>query len=223
MQRDFLSIGGYLDSQGYSDAIARFQPLIPRLVSLLSVFRAAGFPIYHTREGHAAHMGTVHSREAHRSAVNGAAIGSQGPLGRLLIRGERGHDIIPELQPLPNEPVIDKPGRGAFANTELEAALRARGVRNLVVCGVTADACVNSTVREASDRGFDVLVVEDGVESVSEELKRWSLEALRVEGGLFGVTDCARAVVEAVESWMGSGEGSAGGTGTLKEGVEGYD
>lgn len=134
--------------------------------------------------------------------MNGAEIGSSGPLGRLLIRGERGHEIIPELQPLPREPVIDKPGRGAFTNTELEGALRARGVKNLIVCGVTADACVSSTVREASDRGFDVCVVEDGVESVSEELKRWSLESIRVEGGLFGVTAGSREIMAAVESWM---------------------
>lgn len=200
MQRDFLSVGGYLDSQGYSPA--RFQSIIPRLVSLLSTFRRAGFPIYHTREGHAPHMATISSRERHRSSVNGAPIGSQGPLGKLLIRGERGHDIISELQPLPREPVIDKPGRGAFVNTELEASLKCKGIRNLVVCGVTADACVSSTVREASDRGFDVLVVEDGVESVNDELKWWSLEAIRVEGGLFGVTAESRDVIGAVESWM---------------------
>ncbi|KAF2792986.1 Isochorismatase hydrolase [Melanomma pulvis-pyrius CBS 109.77] len=200
MQRDFLSQGGYLDSQGYSPA--RFQAIIPRLVSLLSTFRRAGFPIYHTREGHEPHMATISSREKHRSGVNGARIGSQGPLGRLLIRGERGHDIISELCPLPNEAIIDKPGRGAFTHTELDAALRCRGVKNLVVCGVTADACVSSTVREASDRGYDVLVVEDGVESVNDELKWWSLEAIRVEGGLFGVTSECRDIIEAVESWV---------------------
>ncbi|KAF2179375.1 isochorismatase family protein [Zopfia rhizophila CBS 207.26] len=199
MQRDFLSVGGYLSSQGYS--LIRFQCLIPRLASLLSIFRLAGFPIYHTREGHAPHMATISSRERFRSAINGAQIGTPGPLGRLLIRGERGHDIIPELHPLPNEPVIDKPGRGAFAHTDLEAMLRCRGVKNLVVCGVTADACVSSTVREASDRGFDVLVVGDGVESVNDELKKWSLEAIKVEGGLFGVIGEMKDVVDAVESW----------------------
>ncbi|ORY12967.1 isochorismatase family protein [Clohesyomyces aquaticus] len=199
MQRDFLSPGGYLHSQGYS--LSRFQALIPRLQSLLSAFRAASFPIYHTSEGHLPHMATVSSREKHRSSVNGAQIGSQGPLGKLLIRGEKGHDIIPELYPLENEPVICKPGRGAFTHTELDAMLRCRGIRNLVVCGVTADACVNSTVREASDRGFDVLVLEDGVESVNEELKKWSLEAIRVEGRLFGVTAQTADVIRAVESW----------------------
>lgn len=201
MQRDFLSAGGYLDSQGYD--LTRFTSLVPRLVSLLSAFRRAGFPVYHTREGHAPHMATVSSREKTRSSVNGAPIGSQGPLGKLLIRGERGHEIIPELMPLPNEPVIDKPGRGAFANTEFEAALKGRGVRNLVVVGVTADACVSTTVREASDRGYDVLVVEDGVESVNDDLKLWTLESVRVEGGLFGVTAESKDVIKAVESWTG--------------------
>lgn len=201
MQRDFLSIGGYLDSQGYS--VARFQSLIPALVSLLSTFRRANFPIYHTRQGHAPHLATASSRELHRSSVNGASVGSQGPLGRLLVRGQRGHDIIAELQPLADEPIVDKPGRGAFTNTDLDLALRTRGIRNLVVCGVTADGCISSTVREASDRGYDVLVVEDGVESVSEELKKWSLEAIKMEGGLFGVTAGCKAIKEGVESWMG--------------------
>lgn len=200
MQRDFLSVGGYLSTAGHSPA--RFQAIIPRLVSLLSTFRSSNFPIYFTREGHAPHMASVTPRELHRSRVAGARIGAQGPLGRLLIRGQRGHDIISELQPLPMEPVVDKAGRGAFAHTELDAQLRARGVRNLVVCGVTADACVSSTVREASDRGYDCLVIEDAVESVSEELKKWSLEAITVEGGLFGVTAKCRDVIEAVESWM---------------------
>ncbi|KAF2264195.1 isochorismatase family protein [Lojkania enalia] len=200
MQRDFLASGGYLSSQGYP--LSRFQALIPRLVSLLSTFRRAGFPIYYTREGHESHMATISSRERHRSSVNGAAIGSQGPLGKLLIRGERGHDIVPELQPLPVEPVIDKPGRGAFMHTELDKMLRCRGIKNLVVCGVTAEACVSSTVREASDLGYDVLVVEDGVESVNDELKIWSLEALKVEGGLFGVTGTKKEVIEAIESWV---------------------
>ncbi|KAF2134783.1 Isochorismatase hydrolase [Dothidotthia symphoricarpi CBS 119687] len=220
MQRDFLSIGGYLDSQGYS--VTRFQSLIPVLVSLLSAFRCANFPIYHTREGHAPHLATVSSRELHRSSVNGAPIGSHGPLGKLLVRGQRGHDIIAELQPLSDEPIIDKPGRGAFTNTDLDLALRMRGIRNLVVCGVTADACVSSTVREASDRGYDVLVVEDGVESVSDELKKWSLEALKVEGGLFGVTGNYEAVKEAVESWMGKTT-TNGMNGDKANGKESYD
>jgi nicotinamidase-related amidase len=200
MQADFLSPGGYLSSQSYS--LERFTPLIPRLQSLLHTFRRAKFPIYHTREGHMPDMCTVSSRELHRSSVNGARIGSKGPLGRLLIRGEVGHEIIEELRPVEGEVVIDKPGRGAFMHTELDASLRARGIANLVVCGVTADACVSSTVREASDRGYDVCVLEDGVESVSEELKTWALEAIRIEGGLFGVTGTCESMEEAVKTWV---------------------
>lgn len=203
MQRDFLYPGGYLSASGYSTS--RFAALIPRLASLLSTFRRAGFHVVHTREGHDANLATLSSREAHRSAVNGAGIGSRGPLGRLLVRGEEGHGIVDELAAREGELVIDKPGRGAFAHTELDLGLRARGVKNLVVCGVTADACVSSTVREASDRGYDVLVVEDGVESVSDELKKWSLESIRIEGGLFGVTGTCEAVEEAVRSWIDTG------------------
>jgi nicotinamidase-related amidase len=201
MQHDFLSPHGYLSSQ-IPGSTSRFQPLIPRLASLLHTFRRAGFPIYHTREGHNADMSTVSSRELHRSAINGARIGDEGPMGRFLIRGEKGHGIIDELAPREGEVVIDKPGRGAFTSTELDASLRARGIGNLVVCGVTADACVSSTVREASDRGYDVCVLEDGVESVSEELKRWSLESMRVEGGLFGVTCDCTSIGEVVGSWI---------------------
>jgi nicotinamidase-related amidase len=146
-------------------------------------------------------MSTVSSRELVRSSVNGARIGDAGPMGRFLIRGEEGHEIVPELKPVEGEVVVDKPGRGAFTHTDLDANLRARGIRNLVVAGVTAEACVSSTVREASDRGYDVCVCENGVESVSDELKAWSLEAVRVEGGLFGVTCRCKEMEEAVRSW----------------------
>ncbi|KAF9701546.1 hypothetical protein EKO04_000969 [Ascochyta lentis] len=202
MQHDFLSPSGYLSTLSPTTNL-RFTPLIPIIARLLTTFRAAGFPVLHTREGHEPHLATVSSRERHRSAVSGAQIGSQGPMGRFLVRGEVGHDIVGELAPVEGEVVIDKPGRGAFANTELEAVLKAKGVQNLVVCGVTADACVSTTVREASDRGYDVLVVEDGVESVNDELKKWSLESVKVEGGLFGVTAKSNAVIEAVEGWIG--------------------
>lgn len=205
MQNDFLSPGGYLSSQSYS--LERFQALIPRLRSLLSTFRLANFPIYHTREGHMPSMSTVSTRELHRSSVNGARIGDPGPMGRFLIRGEKGHEIIDELKPQEGEVVIDKPGRGAFTHTELDASLRARGIVNLVVCGVTADACVSSTVREASDRGYDVCALEDGVESVSEELKRWALEAIKIEGGLFGVTCGCGRMEEAVRTWIENSKG----------------
>ncbi|KAL1650533.1 hypothetical protein SLS61_005999 [Didymella pomorum] len=201
MQHDFLSSSGYLSTLSPSTS-TRFTPLVPRISTLLQACRRAHFPILHTREGHAPHLSTVSSREAHRSRISGAQIGASGPMGRFLIRGEAGHDIVPELAPLESEVVIDKPGRGAFTNTELDAVLKAKRVRNLIVCGVTADACVSSTVREASDRGYDVLVVEDCVESINDELRKWSLESIKVEGGLFGVTADSTAVLKAVESWI---------------------
>jgi nicotinamidase-related amidase len=123
-------------------------------------------------------------------------------MGKFLIRGEKGHEIIEELKPVEGEVVIDKPGRGAFMYTDLDASLRARGIKNLIVGGVTADACVSSTVREASDRGYDVCVLEDGVESVSEGLKVWALEAVRIEGGLFGVMCSCGDVEDVVRTWI---------------------
>jgi nicotinamidase-related amidase len=155
------SPGGYLSTQGYS--LTPILTIIPRLTHLLTTFRAHSFPIYHTREGHRPDLSTLSLREASRSKLtSGLGIGDAGPLGRLLIRGEAGHDIIPELYPLPSEPIVDKPGRSAFAHTDFELMLRIKGIKNLVVCGVTTDVCVGSTVREANDRGFDCVVVEDG-------------------------------------------------------------
>lgn len=205
MQRDFCEQGGYLTAQGYS--IAPTLSIIPTVRRLLQAFRRAGFPVYHTREGHSANLSTVSSREAFRSQIEGGrGIGSRGPLGRLLIRGEQGHDIIPELEPLRSEPVVDKPGRGAFTHTELDAMLRYRGIRNLVVVGVTTDACVSSTVREASDRGFDCCVVSDGTAAVEEGLKEWALRSIMVEGGLFGCVVKSEEVLEVVESWIGAAD-----------------
>ncbi|KAF1922448.1 Isochorismatase hydrolase [Didymella exigua CBS 183.55] len=168
MQHNFLSTNGYLARLSPSTA-SRFTPLIPTIWALLAAFRRASFPVIYTRKGHVPNLSTVSSRELHRSKVSGAQIGAQEPMGRFLIRGESGHDIVPELVPLSGEVVIDKPGRGTFTNTELDAVLRAKEIRNLMVCSVTADACVTSTVREASDRGYDVLVVENGVESMEHE------------------------------------------------------
>lgn len=225
-QPPVCSPGGYLSAQGYS--IAPTLAIIPTIQLLLSAFRRARFPVYHTREGHRADLSTASPRELFRSrlaspssttttAESGPApasgIGAPGPLGRLLIRGEAGHDIVPELSPLPTEPVIDKPGRGAFVHTELEAMLRARGVRNLVVCGVTTDACVSSTVREASDRGFDVAVVGDACAAVEEGLHVWALRSVVVEGGLLGVVVGSEEVRGVVEEWTGEGEGKVGAEG----------
>lgn len=154
MQLDFCSPGGYLDSQGLSVEPSR--TVIPPIQSLLAAFRKAGFPVYHTREGHRPDLSTLSSRELLRSRNNqsGRGIGDEGPLGRHLVRGEKGHEIIPELRPLPSEPVIDKPGRSAFQHTDLKLLLDNRGVKNLVICGVTTDVCVTSTMRDGSRFGY---------------------------------------------------------------------
>jgi nicotinamidase-related amidase len=125
-------------------------------------------------------------------------IGDEGPMGRVLIRGEKGHDIIPELYPAPNEPVIDKPGKGAFFATDLELMLRNRSIKTLIVCGVTTEVCVNTTVREANDRGFECLVVSDAVGSYFPEFNRIALEMIKAQGGIFGWVAPSAAVIAAI-------------------------
>jgi len=177
-----------MQQQGYDTSA--IQALIPRLQQLLQAFRNAGFPIYHTREGHRPDLSTLWPREAYRSKNNesGLGIGGAGGLGRFLVRGEAGHDIVPELYPLKNEPIVDKPGKGAFAYTDFELLLRVRGIRNLVVAGVTTEVCVSTTIREASDRGFDCLLVTNGTAASSYSLQNCSIETVKVEGGIFGST-----------------------------------
>jgi nicotinamidase-related amidase len=150
MQVDFCAPGGYMDAQGVSIEPAR--AVIPQIQSLLHAFRKAGFPIYHTREGHRPDLSTLSSRELVRSRMNpsGKGIGDEGPLGRLLVRGEKGHEIVPELTPLASEPIIDKPGRSAFQYTDLKLLLDIRGIKNLILCGVTTDVCVHTTMRDGS-------------------------------------------------------------------------
>lgn len=150
MQKDFCSPGGYLDSQGLS--VEDTRAVIPQIQSLLASFRKAGIQVFHTREGHRPDLSTLSSRELLRSRNNpsGRGIGDEGPLGRHLVRGEEGHGIIPELEPLPSEPVIDKPGRSAFLHTDLKLLLDNKAIKNLVLCGVTTDVCVTSTMRDGS-------------------------------------------------------------------------
>lgn len=165
-----------MESQGYSVEPAR--AIIPKIQSLLEAFRKFGFTVYHTREGHRPDLSTLSSRELQRSkkfsTVGG--IGDKGPLGRLLVRGEPGHDIVPELYPLPNEPVIDKPGKSAFQYTDFRLLLDVKGVKNLVICGVTTDVCVSTTMRDANDMGFDCLLVSDACAAGLPELHDAAVE-----------------------------------------------
>ncbi|PSK42740.1 Pyrazinamidase/nicotinamidase [Elsinoe australis] len=200
MQNDFLTEGGYISQQGYDISASR--AIIPAVQSLLHTFRKAGWQVYHTREGHRADLSTLPPREAFRSCNNPSqqGIGAPSPLGgRLLVRGGKGHDIIPELYPIEGEPVIDKPGKGAFANTDFELILRNRGIRNLIVAGVTTDICVSTTVREASDRGFECAIVGDACASVDVKLHDATLESVKSEGGIFGTVVKAQDVVGSFE------------------------
>lgn len=157
------------------------------------------------RAGHRPDLSTLSSRELFRSRNNasGLGIGDPGPLGRLLIRGERGHDTIPELYPLPNEPVIDKPGRGAFAHTDFELLLRLRGIKNLVIAGVTTDVCVSSTMREANDRGFDCVLLHNGSAASEDSLHRAACDMVITEGGIFGAVATVEDVLKALPTLAG--------------------
>jgi nicotinamidase-related amidase len=153
--------------------------------------------VVHTREGHRPDLSDL-SPAKHRRGNFPTKIGDSGPMGRILVRGEEGHDIIPELAPIPGEPVIDKPGKGAFYATDLEAILRSRGIAHLIVCGVTTEVCVHTTVREANDRGFDCLVLSDCTGSYFPHFHEAALEMIKAQGGIFGWVAPSSALLEAL-------------------------
>lgn len=194
MQRDFCEVGGYVSSMGYDVAPAR--ALIPRIQAVLAAVRAWGGLVVHTREGHRPDLSDLPSQKRFRSANGGAEIGSQGPLGRLLVRGEAGWDIVAELSPAPGEPIIDKPGFSAFYATDLDRILSARGVRRLIVAGVTTDICVHSTIRDATERGYECLLLEDCCAATGASNHEAALETIRSEGGIFGATARSGDVLE---------------------------
>jgi nicotinamidase-related amidase len=190
MQRDFLEPGGFGEMLG--NDVAQLRRTIEPNRQLLARWRDEGLKVIHTREGHRADLSCLPPAKKVRGRSK-TSIGDPGPMGRILIRGEAGHDIIPELYPLPTEPVIDKPGKGAFFATDLHAILQNLGVQKLVVTGVTTEVCVNTTVREANDRGYDCLVPEDCVGSYFPEFQEMALKMIKAQGGIFGwVSDSAR-------------------------------
>jgi nicotinamidase-related amidase len=195
MQRDFLDPQGYIARSGVD--VSPLRAIIPRVGRLLGAARDARIPIVHTREGHRADLADLSEAKRRRAAGVGAAIGSRGPLGRLLVRGEPGHDIILELAPLPGETVIDKPGFGAFYATDLEAILRIAGVSCLVIAGVTTDICVHSTLREAVDRGFDCTTVGDACAAGEAAIHVAMLACIAGEGGILGRVASTDEVVAA--------------------------
>ncbi|HET9958725.1 MAG TPA: isochorismatase family cysteine hydrolase [Polyangiaceae bacterium] len=195
MQRDFLQKGGFGESLG--NDVSRLSSSIEPCRALLTAARRHGVFVVHTREGHRPDLSDVPRAKLERSPA-GRRIGDAGPMGRILVRGEMGHDIIPELYPAPHEPIVDKPGKGAFFATDLHAMLIARGIEVLIVCGVTTEVCVHTTVREANDRGFRCIVPRDACASYFPEFHQAALAMISAQGGIFGWVSDSKRVLSAL-------------------------
>jgi biuret amidohydrolase len=195
MQRDFLEPGGFGEALG--NDVAQLRRTIAPSRRLLQEARAAGLTVIHTREGHRPDLSDLAPAKWTRGRFT-TRIGDPGPKGRILVRGEEGHDIIPELYPAVGEPIVDKPGKGAFHATDLDAILKHRGIAQLIVCGVTTEVCVHTTVREANDRGYECLVVADCVGSYFPEFHEIGLRMIAAQGGIFGWVASSAAVIAAI-------------------------
>lgn len=201
MQRDFLEPGGFGDALG--NDVMRLQAIVPTLKRLLDGFRALGLPIIHTLESHQPDLSDCPASKLKRGKGE-LKIGDAGPMGRILIQGEPGNGIIPELAPLPGEFVLHKPGKGAFYKTNLESILQEQGITHLFITGVTTEVCVQTTMREANDRGYECLMVEDCTESYFPEFKQVTLEMIRAQGGIVGWTATAAEVLAGLTAWRPS-------------------
>jgi len=195
MQRDFVEAGGFGASLG--NDVSQLRAILPTVAALIALFRSKGLPILHTRECHKPDLSDCPPAKRLRGAPS-LRIGDAGPMGRVLIAGEPGAAIVPECAPLPGEMAIDKPGKGMFYATDVDAMLKARGVRQLVFAGVTTEVCVQTSMREANDRGYECLLVEDATASYFPEFKAAAIAMIRAQGAIVGWTTPLSALKEAL-------------------------